>query len=65
MSDENLNNTNNDEEIKESVNRYKIVDEMLADVLLVPIYEIDLYLMEQKKLRNDVEDLENRMEMKL
>lgn len=38
---------------------------MLADVLLVPIYEIDLYLMEQKKLRNDVEDLENRMEMKL
>lgn len=47
------------------MNRHKIVDEMLADVLLVPIFEIDLYLIEQKKLRNDVDDLENKMEMKL
>ena len=32
--------------MKESMSRHKIVDEMLADVLLVPIFEIDLYLIE-------------------
>ena len=41
-----------------------VVDEHLADVVLVPRSEIENYLNEQKKLKNELEDLENRMDMK-
>jgi hypothetical protein len=39
-----------------------VVDKDLAEVVLVKRNEIDLYLNEQKKLKNDYEDLENKME---
>lgn len=38
------------------------VDKLLADVVLVQRQEINKYLEEQKKLKNDYEDLENRLE---
>jgi hypothetical protein len=57
--------SNNDDEMKDSYVRSKIVDPQLADVLLVPIEEIQQYLVEHQRLILDVEDLENRMEIKL
>ena len=51
--------------MKDSYVRSKIVDPQLADVLLVPIEEIQQYLVEHQRLILDVEDLENRMEIKL
>ena len=40
-----------------------VVDEHLSDVVLVSRAEIDSYLTEQKKLKNKLEDLENKMEI--
>ena len=42
--------------------RAMIVDENLADVVLVSRMEIDKYLNKQKQLRNEIEDLENKIE---
>ncbi|KAL4511618.1 hypothetical protein ABPG72_012463 [Tetrahymena utriculariae] len=39
------------------------VDEKLADVVLVERQEIDVYLGEQKKLKEEYENLENKMEI--
>lgn len=57
--------SNNDDEMKDTYVRSKIVDPQLADVLLVPTEEIQQYLVEHQRLILDVEDLENRMEIKL
>ncbi len=39
-------------------------DDNLANVLLIPKSQIENYLTEQKKLKTDLEDLENKMEIK-
>lgn len=52
------------EEGKAFNSRAMVVDETLGDIVLVPRTEIDSYLAEQKKLKTDLEDLENKMELR-
>lgn len=42
-----------------------MVDENLADVLLVSRNEIESYIMEMKKLQNDLQDLDQKTDFKV